>query len=585
MGILENKEILEYYGIYQKRELTDKEKNKYLKLKEEIEKSIETPIEKMYLVGQNAWGNLQDNKKSKDTIYIVLDKRFKDLEKEEQLLQKYSDEKNIGFLLTSLCWHEKRKNIPTEQEYFIVRYGIEIYNSGKEPSTNETIKGTQYAVMMSNLKSLKPYIGTPMESLVPIYILKLGMPINKRKSDFEKEIKIVKMISKDERAIELIDEYLKEKNKNKQKEISKEFEKIVKETKQVKYEAKLKNKPSMEIYEKLLKEKGKLDIKNLTKEELYIMYVTQGKQTSEIADLYGVEIEKIDRKRKHFNIKLREHTISPENIEKLINKLNNYKKYTYATLKNMILSFEKCIIPILDYMKDGDTYLLREFWKFCKKDENSMLDNLVCKDENAYYKAELSVDFLIQNKLIKEVEYKQYKITPEGKKLLKHMWRYDIDKIDIPIISKYLPEFEYFGMEYKKGYPTSIEEIQVRFKELKEKMHNEIEKYYDKEIKEEETPEITEWILAFLNTIFEDKNTPQRVKTTEDIEDLRYMLHEEFEKTETEIKITLKQNIISSEIYKYIEQVKISDIIKFAISNYIKFNKNIENIKIEKIGE
>lgn len=585
MEILENKEILEYYGIYQKRELTDKEKNKYLKLKEEIEKSIETPIEKMYLVGQNAWGNLQDNKKSKDTIYIVLDKRFKDLEKEEQLLQKYSDEKNIGFLLTSLCWHEKRKNIPTEQEYFIVRYGIEIYNSGKEPSTNETIKGTQYAVMMSNLKSLKPYIGTPMESLVPIYILKLGMPINKRKSDFEKEIKIVKMISKDERAIELIDEYLKEKNKNKQKEISKEFEKIVKETKQVKYEAKLKNKPSMEIYEKLLKEKGKLDIKNLTKEELYIMYVTQGKQTSEIADLYGVEIEKIDRKRKHFNIKLREHTISPENIEKLINKLNNYKKYTYATLKNMILSFEKCIIPILDYMKDGDTYLLREFWKFCKKDENSMLDNLVCKDENAYYKAELSVDFLIQNKLIKEVEYKQYKITPEGKKLLKHMWRYDIDKIDIPIISKYLPEFEYFGMEYKKGYPTSIEEIQVRFKELKEKMHNEIEKYYDKEIKEEETPEITEWILAFLNTIFEDKNTPQRVKTTEDIEDLRYMLHEEFEKTETEIKITLKQNIISSEIYKYIEQVKISDIIKFAISNYIKFNKNIKNIKIEKTGE
>lgn len=585
MEILENKEILEYYGIYQKRELTDKEKNKYLKLKEEIEKSIETPIEKMYLVGQNAWGNLQDNKKSKDTIYIVLDKRFKDLEKEEQLLQKYSDEKNIGFLLTSLCWHEKRKNIPTEQEYFIVRYGIEIYNSGKEPSTNETIKGTQYAVMMSNLKSLKPYIGTPMESLVPIYILKLGMPINKRKSDFEKEIKIVKMISKDERAIELIDEYLKEKNKNKQKEISKEFEKIVKETKQVKYEAKLKNKPSMEIYEKLLKEKGKLDIKNLTKEELYIMYVTQGRQTSEIADLYGVEIEKIDRKRKHFNIKLREHTISPENIEKLINKLNNYKKYTYATLKNMILSFEKCIIPILDYMKDGDTYLLREFWKFCKKDENSMLDNLVCKDENAYYKAELSVDFLIQNKLIKEVEYKQYKITSEGKKLLKHMWRYDIDKIDIPIISKYLPEFEYFGMEYKKGYPTSIEEIQVRFKELKEKMHNEIEKYYDKEIKEEETPEITEWILAFLNTIFEDKNTPQRVKTTEDIEDLRYMLHEEFEKTETEIKITLKQNIISSEIYKYIEQIKISDIIKFAISNYIKFNKNIENIKIEKIGE
>lgn len=75
MKVLENKEILEYYGIYQKRELTDKEKDKYLKIKEKIEKSIETSIEKMYLVGQNAWGNLQDNK-SKDMIYIVLDKRL-----------------------------------------------------------------------------------------------------------------------------------------------------------------------------------------------------------------------------------------------------------------------------------------------------------------------------------------------------------------------------------------------------------------------------------------------------------------------------------------------------------------------------
>lgn len=75
MKVLENKEILEYYGIYQKRELTDKEKDKYLKLKEKIEKLIETSIEKMYLVGQNAWGSLQDNK-SKDMIYIVLDKRL-----------------------------------------------------------------------------------------------------------------------------------------------------------------------------------------------------------------------------------------------------------------------------------------------------------------------------------------------------------------------------------------------------------------------------------------------------------------------------------------------------------------------------
>lgn len=578
--ILEDKEILQYYGIYQKRDLTDKEKNKYLKLKKEIQKLIETPIEKMYLVGENAWGK---NTNKKDIIYIALDKRFKDLEKEKQLLQQYSDEKNIAFLLTSLCWHEKRKDIPTEQEYFIVRYGIEIYNSGKEPSINETIKNTEYAVMMSYLNSMKPYIETPMEALVQIYILKLGMPINKRRADFEKEIKIVKMISKDKRAIELIDKYLIEKDEKKQKEISEEFEKIVKKTKQVKYESKLKNKPTMNVYEKLLKEKGKLDIKNLSKEELYIMYIIQRKQVQEIADLYAVKKEKIDSKRNYFNIKLIEYSLRQKNIEEMIMRQNKYKKYTYAKLKNMILSFEKCIIPILNYMKDGDTYLLKEFWKFCKKDATSMLDNSICKGEDCYYKANLSVDFLLQNKLIKEVDYKQYKITSEGKKLLKYMYKYDIDNIDIPIISKYLPKFKCFGLEYKEGYPTSIEEIGIINKKLKEKIYNEIKKYYAKEITKEEMPEVSKWILAFLNTIYEDKNTPLKVKETEDIEDLRYMLHESFEKTQT--KITLKQNIISSEIYKYIEQIEISDIIKFAISNYIKFNKNIENIKIEKIGE
>ena len=60
--LLEEKEILEYYGIYQKRELTDKKKNKYLKIQKEIQKQIKTPIEKMYLIGENAWGKTHDGK-------------------------------------------------------------------------------------------------------------------------------------------------------------------------------------------------------------------------------------------------------------------------------------------------------------------------------------------------------------------------------------------------------------------------------------------------------------------------------------------------------------------------------------------
>lgn len=578
IDLLKEKDILEYYGIYKKRELTDKEKNKYLKIKKEIQNLIQTPIERMYLVGENAWGKA---KNKTDIIYIAFDKRIKDLNNEEEILEKYSEEKNINFLLTSICSYEKRKNIPTEQEYLIVRYGIELYNSGKEPTINENLKETEYAAAMFNANRFKSYIGIPMESLVRIYILKLGMPVNKRKANFEKEIEIIKRISKDKKVIELLEEYQKNTDKNRKKEITKEFFDLLKATKQVKYEAKLKNKPTMEIYEKLLKEKNKLNIKNLTKEELYIMYVIQQKQTNEIASLYGVGKDKIDNKKNYYNIKLKESIIKPDIIKELIRKNKFYKKYTYARLKNAVLDFEKCIMPILDYMKDEDTYLLKEFWKFCQKDENSFLDSYISKNNDAYYKAELCTDFLLQNELIKEVEYKQYKITPKGKKLLKKMWNCDIEKTDIPTISRYLTDFKYFELEYKEGYPTSIEEIANKFKELKENMQQEIEKENYTETTEK--IEIEKWTLAFLNTIFNDKKLLKKIEKSENIEDFRYMLHCQIEGEET--IITLKQNIISSEIYKYIEKIQIKDIVKFSIANYKYFNKNTANIKIEKIGE
>lgn len=98
LELLKEKDILEYYGIYEKRELTDKEKNKYLKIKKEIQNLIQTPIEIMYLIEENAWGKV---KSEEDVIYISLDKRIKDLKNEKKILKKYFEEKNICFLLTS----------------------------------------------------------------------------------------------------------------------------------------------------------------------------------------------------------------------------------------------------------------------------------------------------------------------------------------------------------------------------------------------------------------------------------------------------------------------------------------------------
>lgn len=190
MDIFKDKEILEYYGIYEKRELTQKEEKKYQKLKKEIEKLIEEPIERMSLMGENAWGKpkSKDEEPEEDIIFIALDKRFKDLDREHELLTKYSEENNIGFVITSLCRYEKRKKILTEREYLIENYGIKIYDSEKEPSINESIAETQYAFASKQLKQFRRYMGYNlplMESLVRLYILKLGAPVNKYESNFQ----------------------------------------------------------------------------------------------------------------------------------------------------------------------------------------------------------------------------------------------------------------------------------------------------------------------------------------------------------------------------------------------------------------
>lgn len=230
---------------------------------------MEVPIEKMFLIGENAWGKTRNDEM--EILFIVIDKRFKDLEREEKILAEYSDANNISFILTSLCRYEKRKKLTTEKEYFVENFGIKIYDSEKQPSINEGIAETEYASAMKGFKSFRRYISSPailMEDLLRIYILKLGEPVNKHKSDFKSEVKIAKMISTDEEGIKLIDEFIQEKDNKIQKEICKKFEKHLQEIKQVRQDTKLENPPTMQIYEKLLeekKQKGKLDLKKLTK--------------------------------------------------------------------------------------------------------------------------------------------------------------------------------------------------------------------------------------------------------------------------------------------------------------------------------
>lgn len=418
----------------------------------------------MYLIGKNAWGQ----EDSQDIFYIAFDKRFKNLEPQSEILKKYADQNNVSFAFSTVCRYEKLKDVPTEDEYFIKRYGIKIFDSQKPSSINESIIATQYAVVKDIFRTQREYYidrsDMFMHALLRIYLLKIGLPINKHHSDFEKEIQIAKIGSKDEAGLKIIEQYSQENDETKRLEICQIFEQHIKNIKQVKYEMKLAEKPTMKIYEKLLEEKkrkGKLDFKNITKEELYILYVTQRKSVDEIATLYGVTSKKISAKKNQYKVKMIDITLRPERVGELIDIINKEKnRSAYAELKDNMLDFEQSLFPILNYMKDGDTYLLKEFWQFVQKNEDSIIENSKAKNSDTYYKAELCVDLLLQNELIKEVDYKQYKITRKGKSFLKELDDDDIREATIPIMAKYLEDFKYYNLDYKQGYPTNKNEIE-----------------------------------------------------------------------------------------------------------------------------
>ncbi len=418
----------------------------------------------MYLIGNNAWGQKDD---SKNVFYVSIDKRFKDLELEKEILEEYAKQNNVGFILSTVCRYEKLKDVPTEEEYFIKRYGIKILDTQKPASIDESIIATEYALAVDIFRKQRIYYvdhsGAFIHMLLRLYLLKNGLPVNKYHSDLEKEIEIAKIGSKDEAGLEIIEQYLQENDEAKRLEICKEFEQYIKKMKQVKYEMKLSQKPTMKVYERLVQEKkkkGKLDFKNITKEELYILYVTQRKSIDEISALYNVTNRKISDKKNQYKVKMIDITLRPERLGELIDIVNKEdSRNTYTILKHNFLDFEQSIFPILNYMKDGDTYLLKEFWQFVQKNEDSIIESSKAKNSDTYYKAELCVDLLVQNELIKEVDYKQYKITKKGKDFLKQLDDCNIQEVTIPIMVKYLDNFKYYNLEYHEGYPTDENEI------------------------------------------------------------------------------------------------------------------------------
>lgn len=151
-----NEQILEAYGIYKTRNLENKEKENLLKIKKEIEKVINIAVERLYVINESAWGKELEN--AQLNICVLVDKRYKDIKEAREKLVKYAEEKDIAIMFWTLCQFEIRKNMTTEKDYYIERYGIKVYDSGKKTEINENLQVSRYAEFMDAYRFVRKLI-------------------------------------------------------------------------------------------------------------------------------------------------------------------------------------------------------------------------------------------------------------------------------------------------------------------------------------------------------------------------------------------------------------------------------------------
>jgi hypothetical protein len=340
-----------------------------------------------------------------------------------------------------MCQFEKRKNNPTELDYYIENYGTKIYDSGKLVDIDEKVKVTEYASKMNryryNYKFEKNNAEAIMKDLLEIYALKIDYPINDEQQ-LDKTIKYIKHISKDKTVLDAIEEFNRE-NIDKFK-ICKDLEKYIKNLKQVRPKMELGNIPTMKVYEKLLEIKnkeGKVNINNLTKENLYTMQIIQKQISYNIAKIFDIDEKEVSNMRKRFGIKVID-SFWYENIGDLVAKaVEQNTDSAYRVLKGMgIFNFERHTYDILNYMIDAEKYLLKEFWKLTNGEREGLEREHSTTAKNVYFRAYLCAELLKQNELIEEVDFLAYKITKKGKKLLNILENKNIKELNLIEICK-----------------------------------------------------------------------------------------------------------------------------------------------------
>lgn len=457
--------ILRYCGIYQKPEVSEKKKREILKKKRELEKETGMKIEKIYVYGESYWGkNANENTIGKEVCFLT-DERIQRIDEVFQPIE--LKKQKIKVLFWSLCQFEKRKQFTGELDYYISRYGKLILDTKKEVEIDEKIYTTEYAVANNYFKDTKKYVHTNendilMKKTIEIYLLKIGYHLEIGKMTIEELIEYANYVSEEEKVKQILLSYIQEKDEEKRNKIYMDFEEYVKHIRQETISFKLPKQPTMKIFEKKeeqFEKEGILDIKSLTREELYIMYVIQEKGVEEIAKLYGVENRKITEKNNNWHNRVKEEITNPNNMREIIRKMDKGNKtLAYIVLrKSGLLSFEECISPILKFMKTGEVYLLKEFWRFTEFKKEDMEKEFTGANSKTWYRATLAMEFLKDNELVEEVDFKKYRITKKGREMVKDAQSLFEEKIDFKFLLDMLGRVNLFGMVDEREDLNGIE--------------------------------------------------------------------------------------------------------------------------------
>lgn len=204
----------------------------------------------------------------------------------------------------------------------------------------------------------------------------------------------------------------------------------------------------MEIYQKLLKQKQageKIELSNLTKEDLYFIYIEEGHLVKDIANLFNTSQNEINKLRNKWNIKVtQEFMTDRETMKYVYEKFGSgyeYDYHLYLLKEHMGLpTFEDLFIPFLTILKDRKVHNIQEFWHLTDKNykisEAELQYCVSYENPTLFYRADWCLEAMLKANLVEEIAFREYKITKQGEKFLEDCIKEKINQFGLGYLLK-----------------------------------------------------------------------------------------------------------------------------------------------------